>query len=1128
MAIYGSLLIDAGGGVIDHNKQSDRQPGASVIIGLGGTGSDAVIKLKKEVYKQLKPDDVGAVIPRYNDIKYLIIDSDDSKISVSNGKISDIDGTTEFFSIANKSIKATFAATEVMKNRRDLDWLDYEHISIDDASKGAGGIRQVGRFLLVDQAEKIYAKIKSTMQSALVGSSGKLTVHICAGISGGTGSGTFLDICYLVRQAVKELGVDASVCGYFFLPDVNLSVPAISADSLKSGYVAVNGFAALKELDYCMNFGKNKDSFKMNYGFKMIDDRQKPVDLCYLISTTNEQGKMISDGYNYAMGVVTDYIINFMAKVKLPDGVETDTEGITLEGHISNLNTIRDGIKLQHGANVEYNILGASVAVMPLSEIATYLGFKLFESYRDMFDRMPTEQERDAFLQATQLKYDDIRKALSKGCAPQINFPQRYDAKLFKERNNGQFVDFAENEYLGKNKGVLEKNSLAFMAAMKYYTIPDDSTSLISRTYKGLCEKYVTNLDYGPFFAQRMLYGTQNKNLIHEVDGFIAQNQNNLEAELRQAQRRDEEYEDALARMQSASFLNEKGRMSDYLNALNNLYVHHYKVELFQTMNTVLQDYKQQLIRLNNNFFSVLTTVLDTLQKTFQENGRVLTQGVRTENNYCWKILSVPDIQKSLDAEAGKLDLQQTLDKLMTTMMQNCAKWVNEDENEITKLISDFILDAFRNATQKTITDYLKEKFQVDNIQLLEQRIEDEIIRNKLGVDSTPLFWKNPMYQNAVGMNSTLTVPYDSTEIKQAAHAYADKQAEYLVRESSITDKISMMRFYSGLPMYAYQGILELQDQYERDNKPGRHLYERGELDWNKWLPSPVPASFKVGMPIARIENKYNTLIAEFEKAEEVGVVVKDELGNWEIMVTEAFDADAFIAAAGGYEADGKIDRKKLNALIAQLEAEAEKQKSGAKHQRIESLKANSGSERQVMLDFYLESPVLNKALHEELEKRQAIKAKIEELILIRDSEDSKVKEQNDFFNAIFTGVLFYGSIVTYTYDEFGIEKVVELQNNEMPMGDTGAYQAYMNFKTMDANIKNKIVAETMKRTKNINGVFPEEIKAIVEKLDANMAKRIARYNMLHDETDPLHEELNKFYTDFMNAFQIFKLQEES
>lgn len=81
MATYGSLLIDAGGGVVDHSKQSDRQPGATVIIGLGGTGSDAVIKLKKEVYKQLKPDDVNAVVPKYSDIKYLIIDSDANKIN---------------------------------------------------------------------------------------------------------------------------------------------------------------------------------------------------------------------------------------------------------------------------------------------------------------------------------------------------------------------------------------------------------------------------------------------------------------------------------------------------------------------------------------------------------------------------------------------------------------------------------------------------------------------------------------------------------------------------------------------------------------------------------------------------------------------------------------------------------------------------------------------------------------------------------------------------------------------------------------------------------------------------------------------------------------------------------------
>lgn len=1121
MATYGSLLIDAGGGVIDHGKQSERQAGATVILGLGGTGADAVIKLKKEVFKQLQPDDVNAVIPTYHDIRYLIVDSDGSKISSNSGKISDIDEHTEYFSIANKSIKATFEAKEVLRNRHDLDWLDYEHISIRDANYGAGGIRQVGRFLLVDQAEKLYARIKSTMQNSLVGSSGKLTVHILSGLSGGTGSGIFLDVCYLVRQALTEIGKpETSVCGYFFLPDVNLSIPAIRADHLIENYVKVNGFAALQELDYCMNFSKNKDSFKMNYGFKKIEDVQQPVDLCYLISTTDEQGKTLKDGYSYAMGVVTDFIISFLAKVQVPVGVETDTSGITLEGHISNLNRIRSGIKLQHGANIDYNILGASVAEMPLSEIATYLGSQLFQSYADMRDRMPDEKERDHFLQINQLRYGDIRRALTKGCSDRIEFPQRLDAKLFKEHGNAQFVEFADT-YLAENKGELTKNSKTFLAPMKDYTIPENSTSFVSRTYKGLCEQYLTQLSYGPFFAQRILYGTQNQNLVHAVDGFIAQNNESLEAELRQNDRLNRDYEDALEKMQQANFLNKKERWSDYLNALNNLYVHHYKVEVLQTMNTVLQGYKEQLIRLNNQFFSVLSSVMDTLQKTFEKNGSVLLEGGKTDNPYNWKILSVPDVQKGLDREVKKLDLQQTLYHLMSLMLNNCAKWLNEDENEITKLISDFILKEFREATQKTITDYLKEKFEVDNTILLAQKIEEEIIKKKLGVDSTPLFWKNSMYHNPVGINSTLTVPYDSAEIKMAAASYSGKQTEFSVRESCITDKISMMRFYSGLPMYAYQGILELQEKYEKDNEPGRHLYERGENNWNEWLPSPVPASFKIGLPIERIEEKNQKLLAEFEQAEQLGIVVQDKLGNWEIWITEEFDKDAYLTNAGGYQTNGKVDMNKLNRLAAGLREEVQKRKEDAKRIRIESLKANDGSERQVMLDFYLESPILNQKLQKELKKRQKMQEMIEEFEELKKTEMVRVDEQKNFFNSIFTGVLYYGNTITYTYDDFGVEKTIDLQNNMMPLGDTGAYQAFLTFKELDAAIKKQMVDTARSRMDQEDCL---EVKAAVEKLDATMNKKIRQYLNLHDETDPIHEELEKFYQEFMKRFQTFKL----
>ena len=81
------------------------------------------------------------------------------------------------------------------------------------------GIRQLGRYLLVSSAERIYEKIKADIQSLLKENRNRdLTVHICTGLSGATGSGIFLDVCYLVRLALQEMKKeDAVVCGYFFL-----------------------------------------------------------------------------------------------------------------------------------------------------------------------------------------------------------------------------------------------------------------------------------------------------------------------------------------------------------------------------------------------------------------------------------------------------------------------------------------------------------------------------------------------------------------------------------------------------------------------------------------------------------------------------------------------------------------------------------------------------------------------------------------------------------------------------------------------------------------------------------------------------------------------------------------------
>ena len=275
----------------------------------------------------------------------------------------------------------------------------------------------------------------------------------------------------------------------------------------------------------------------------------QPVELCYLISTTDSAGNRVQNGYHYAMGVVTDHIISFLAKVESQAGQNSEEDGgLTLEGHISNLNSIRAGITLQHGANVDYNILGASIAEMPLSEIATYLGAKLFENFRPMYDKTPTEKERDEFLVKNQLQYEDMRKYLTANCPGAVSFPASYDAKMYKTRGNGAFVQRAA-DFLASNKGEMEKNLRTMAEEITEFNIPKESTSLISRTYKALCDSFVTSLDFGPFYAKKMLFGGNNQNLIHAVDGYIAKNNENLAHELRQNQLRDDEYEQAKMRM---------------------------------------------------------------------------------------------------------------------------------------------------------------------------------------------------------------------------------------------------------------------------------------------------------------------------------------------------------------------------------------------------------------------------------------------------------------------------------------------------------------------------------------------------------------------------------------------------
>ena len=72
--------------------------------------------------------------------------------------------------------------------------------------------------MMMDKSKTFMDRVEQEINAAKVGLNGPtVNIHIFSGLSGGTGAGCFLDVCYMVRHIAGET---ANIFGYFFMPDV--------------------------------------------------------------------------------------------------------------------------------------------------------------------------------------------------------------------------------------------------------------------------------------------------------------------------------------------------------------------------------------------------------------------------------------------------------------------------------------------------------------------------------------------------------------------------------------------------------------------------------------------------------------------------------------------------------------------------------------------------------------------------------------------------------------------------------------------------------------------------------------------------------------------------------------------
>ena len=1131
--MYKKLLISAGGGIVSAEQQAEQNASATIAIGLGGTGISCLRSLKKEIFDRLRPDDPKATVPSYSHIKFLAIDTDKSSLA-DDGRVDDLDSNTEFLDLSCADISALLSSAPVLRTSPSLQWLKASAtepsgtgIEIQSAEAGAGGVRQIGRLLLIQNSTKFIDKLTTLITQARAGlpAGAETNIHIFTGMGGGTGAGTFLDTCYLVQYVLGTLGIQGSAytCGYFFMPDVNI---AKVADAKIQEYIKSNGFASMQELDYCMNMEINGGSWDQDYGNGVeIHTTNPPVKLAHLITATDAAGAIKTDAYNYAMHVAVDYVMEFLIRPKTSADSTTDNP-FTIKSHIANINNLINMVNKNRGACYNYCVLGASNAYLPYKEITTYLSAKIFAGFGRLNQQLPTEPDLDVFMQTCALRYEDILKSMNHQVPPVPMYD--VDKNLLHQQVAGITPDVIP-QVLGqmrnataKIQGQMTANQKALLEDAQDTAVENGKgiASMIGRVRKQLM-LLAANPDKGPYYAAAVLHSVHAKDLSNRVDGFIVENQNNLNMAMNDMTLRQNSMANALRELQNSNMINRGGRAERYVQSVNAYYRQEAKIDLYQATANTLSQFKRQISELYTQFFGIFEKILRELQSTFAENLSTLSHPVAQNNDYAMKLLTIQDLQASLDDAVKAMQINDLISGFVTYMLERPDLWLAEDESKISRGVSNYFLDQLHYFTHRTMNDYLKIKFDTTDPSTIAKKVRDDILL-PLAQKAEPLFWTdNALYSIAeAGKLGYCSIPEESQEIDRAAQDYHTAETTVSIRPSYSSDRISFLMFRCGIPMFAYKGT----DNYRgAKTVVGAHLYEAAVGDTRDWrkLFDITPYSCRSDRLIT---DELRRRAEAVEEATQKGIREIQQLGanSYQFLIHLYDEEMVSNAVAKTEEILSARDVEKARRLLAGLEGQPLKEIGQTVMKNIGTSKFEDLSNKDLIIASEEMSNLVARQV-ELVNTYEGCKKRLSDFI---NDAEKKANDIQAFASALCTGVITMINDYTFVYvksDEFGLTEEEEITNiDAQPYGELlPLYSAYMNFTQLDEETKQLI--STGIRDKKVNhrdevAAALEETKTLIvpEKMQA-MAARAQR--SFASESKTIMKFLKEFATEVSSFF---------
>ena len=859
MALIRNLALSQGGGIISYNQQARQEENiVNIFIGLGGTGVDCLREIKTQVYNRIEPDLItndGKVV--YEHIRFLGFDRD----IMSFHSIGDEDSRcnclplfeSEMFALAGPGI-----TLKAVKQARDVftqyAWLS-DHIDpIGLDGYEPSGLRQEGRFLIMANADKFMARVQNVIADSKRGlCNPRVVIHIISGLGGATGSGIFLDVCYMLREILKT-ECNTGMCGYFFTPDVN--VAHVQSNNTKK-YIQQNGYAALQELDYCMNIEKNHGKFRQEYtGGKLIGWDRAPVDYCHLISAQDNNGNVRQDAYNYAMKVTSEYVFEFLVK---PVKLHLDSEKVIC-GELEK--------DKKYGYFIDYLSIGASSAVVPLKEINTYLATRLFERFSQVGKDIPDESDvwnftvgvfgEDKSDKDIQSRVYDAIYATLQGDAKNSYTQWDGTAKQMEKNGDQEMVYFYQGQTAEK-EGILAKNRDGLLNSK-------NNESLISKV-KRIMYAVITDINRGPVFGYNILNGANEFSIDNVISGLITTNTEKLNSLRKYTKGKEDTRNDAKNDWDAHNIFNKSDRFKTYVNKVYDIEQQRYLEKSYMYMDELLNSVRLQIREISTKYYSVLSQIYKNLRQTFKDNSSVLAKGIIVDEvkGFEKSLIDIndPNMQQALVGELRKVSPNIVFRQLIEALLDDEKSW--KSDVQIARTVTGFFVGEkkenkepgiFHDFADKTIENFLEIVYDTNDKDKIAEKIKNGWLSD-LHRSAAPLVYKdNKVYEGTIATLCRMSAPIGALSLKIAADEYIQVNSDTEIAVTGAKDRLSCLTYAAGFPICSLMGLNEVEREYFTTSRIGAHSYESTGLDteFSDWRELPLLT------PVSLLEDKHDRL----------------------------------------------------------------------------------------------------------------------------------------------------------------------------------------------------------------------------------------------------------------------------